>query len=380
MRGWKTSVLLAGMIAFSVSTRASAQQAPAAPRAAGTVKAVDANGFTLTSAAGQDVSVSVPAAVTILEVAPGSHDLKSATPGALADVAVGDKVLVNGSSGDTAITLTAQRVVLMKSAAIVQAHAADEAAWAKGGGGIVKSVDAAAGTIMISSGMKMMTVTTTPATIVRRYSGDSVRFEDATTSTVSAIQPGDQLRVRGTKSADGTSIQADEIVTGSFQNYSGLISAIDGNAETVTLKDLSTKKVVTVMVTPNSNVRRLPAQTATMLAMRMKGGAGASPAAGGPPTAGAAPSAGTGSDAEHQRAGRTGTDLSQMLSRLPTETLGGLKTGEAVMIVASTSAQTGKSTAITLLVGVDALLAAPAGQSMTLSPWSVGSASPDAAP
>ena len=65
-------------------------------------------------------------------------------------------------------------------------------------------------------------------------------------------------------------------------------------------------------------------------------------------------------------------DLSQMLSRLPAETLAGLKTGEAVMIVASAS-QPGKATAVTLLAGVEPILAAqPAGQAMTLSPWSIG--------
>ena len=61
-----------------------------------------------------------------------------------------------------------------------------------------------------------------------------------------------------------------------------------------------------------------------------------------------------------------------MLSRLPAETLSGLKTGEAVMIVA-TSSQPGKATAVTLLAGVEPILAAqPAGQAMTLTPWSLG--------
>jgi hypothetical protein len=67
-------------------------------------------------------------------------------------------------------------------------------------------------------------------------------------------------------------------------------------------------------------------------------------------------------------------DLSQMLSRLPTETLAGLKVGEAVMIVA-TSPTAGSETpaAVTLLVGVEAVLrASPNGQTMTLSPWSLG--------
>jgi hypothetical protein len=67
-----------------------------------------------------------------------------------------------------------------------------------------------------------------------------------------------------------------------------------------------------------------------------------------------------------------------MLSRLPTETLGGLKVGDAVMIVAtSPAADSSKSNAVTVLAGVDPILtAAPTGE-MTLSPWSVGSGAPD---
>ncbi|WP_158824293.1 hypothetical protein [Granulicella sp. S156] len=363
--------LAAGVLALAGVFSASAQTPAAAPHASGTVKATTDTGITVTTTAGQDYTVAVPAAASILEVAPGSHDLKSATPAHLGDIAVGDKVLVTGAAGDTGTALTAQRIIVMKSAAIAETHAAESEAWTQGGGGIVKSVNASAGTITISSGLKIVAVQTTPATIIRRYSDGSVRFEDAVKSSIGAIQPGDQLRVRGTKSADGSSVAADEIVTGSFSNFSGTIASIDGTAGTLTLKDLATKKTVIVAITPNSDVHRIPVEVATRMAARLRGGStpGATPGANGAaaPAGGQAPA----EDGQH-RAGRAGMDLSQMLSRLPTETLAGLKTGEAVMIVASAS-QPGKATAVTLLAGVEPILAAqPAGQAMTLSPWSIG--------
>ncbi len=379
-----TSVLAFAGVAGAL---AQAPAAATAPHATGTVKSETATELTVTTAGG-DVTVTVPAAAKILDVAPGSHDLKSATPGQLSDIAVGDKVIVNGTAGDTATALTAQRIILMKSAAIAASHEAEADAWAHGSGGIVKSTGA--DTITLSSGLKTVTVQTTSATIVRRYAGSSVKFEDAVASTLGAIQPGDQLRVRGTKSADGSSIQADEIVAGSFRNYSGTIASIDGTAGTVTLKDLATKKTVTVAVTAGSDVRRLPPQAAVMMAARLRGGAAGGAgrpagAAGSNAPAASAPApapAGEGDSAEsgQRRAGRAAMDLSQMLSRLPTETLGGLKAGEAVMIVASAPAADAKSaTAVTLLAGVEPLLAAqPAGESMTLSPWSVGGGAPDA--
>ncbi len=176
-------------------------------------------------------------------------------------------------------------------------------------------------------------------------------------------------------------------MAGSFENYSGLLTAVNAAAGTVTLKDLKTKKGVTVAVTAGSDVRRIPPMLAQRIAMQMKGGAAGGEAHG----AGAAGAGGTGAAAgaggigperrEDQgpaagveREGRAGMDLSKMLSRLPTETLAGLKAGDAVMIVASSPVDgVGDPTAVTLLVGVDPILtASPAGRSMTLSPWSVG--------
>jgi hypothetical protein len=370
------------VIVFALGCAATLRaQAGAAPRQSGTVKATSSDSFVLTTAGGQDVTVAVPATAKVLIVPPGAKDLSAATSGSISDVQTGDRALVTGTAGDTGTSLNAARVVLMKSSAIAETHAAEEAAWSRGGGGIVKSVDPAAGKIVISSGLRTVTVTATPTTIVRRYSGDSVRFQDAVKSDLASIQPGDQLRVRGTRSADASTIAADEIVTGTFKNYSGLLTAVDPAAGTVTLKDLTTKKVVTVAVTSNSDVRRLPATAANMIAARMRGTAGASGAGapGGQRPGGAAPPAAGGDQQEAVTgARRAGMDLSQMLSRLPTENIAGLKPGDAVMIVATSPAgQSSQSSAVTLLAGVEPILtAAPTGESMTLTPWSVGGGEP----
>jgi len=384
----KVCVLLSVMMAaVAVPKTAMVAQAPAAAsgqRSAGTVKSTSATGLTLTTTAGQDVVVTIPDAAKVLVVAPGSKDLKSATPGSLSDVAVGDKVLVVGDPAASGPGLTAARVILMKAGAIAATHQAEEEAWSKGGGGIVKSVDPATGTIVVASGLKTVQVTVTPQTVIRRYSGNSVRFADAKVSTIAEIHKGDQLRVRGTKSADGSTITADELVTGMFRNYSGLVASIDATAGMVTLKDLATKKTVTVAVGANSDVRRIPPTMAERVAARMKGtGVAGTAGAGGTASTGGTSRArglaqmgpgGPGADgAARERS--AGSDLSQMLSRLPVETLAGLKVGDAVMIVAtSPGSDTETPMAVTLLAGVDAILqASPSGQTMTLSPWSLGS-------
>ena len=394
--------LLAGLIAltplvFGAYVTPAQAQAPAATPAArqlGTVKTIAGSTVTIATDAGKTVTVTVADGAKIVQLEPGSTDLKSAQTITLTDIAGGDRVLVLGKAGDTDGTLTATRVILMKSTAIAQKHASEEQDWQQNGiSGVVTAADATS--ITVTARTKKIVVQTSPSTIFRRYAGDSVKFADARPGTPDQIHPGDQLSVRGVKSADGTSIAAEEIVSGSFRNLSGLIATIDAASGTITLKDLVTNKPVKIVVTANSDLRHLPDQMATMFAARAKGEAGGQrPAGAGAAGAGPAGGYGAGGGAGYAGGGRpagaggpggpggpgsgrsAGMDLSRMLSRLPAETIASLKAGEAVMIVASTG-QGNSFTAVTMLSGVEPILSAtPNGEPLTLSPWSMGA--PDA--
>lgn len=354
-----------------------AQSPAAAGRQIGTVKAVSGNTLTLAVDSGAQVSVVVPEGTRILQLPPGSTDLKSAQTITLGDIGVGDRVLVVGKATDDG-SLTAARVILMKSTDIAKKNEAEKSDWQKrGSGGIVSAVNGSA--ITISSGSRKIQVATTPTTKFRRYGADSVKFEDARPGTLDQIQSGDQLRVRGDRSADGLTIQAEDIVSGSFKNLAGTIANIDPAAGSLTIKDLATKKVMTVAVTANSDLRKLPPEMATMFAARAKGGAATGAGRAAPATTADRGQAGaSGGPAREGSMGANGHsaggDLSQMLSRLPTESLAGVKVGDAVMIVASEpSPGSEKVTAVTMLSGVEPILAAtPKGSTtMTLSPWNM---------
>ena len=370
------SVCASSLPAAQIAAPAGAGQGTATnatPRESGTVKAVTPHDLVLTTAAGQDVAVTVPDKTRILLVPPGSKDLSTAQAGAMGDIAAGDRVIVSGTAGDAPSMLNASRVIVMKSGAIAASHVEQEAAWAHGAGGIVRSSDPATGIITVASGARTLTIDTSANTVVRRYSGASVRFEDAIKSNVAAVQPGDQIRVRGQRSADGTTVVADEIVTGSFSNFSGVVSATDPTLGTVTLKDLATKRTVTVAVTPQSNLRRLPPGAAGMMTGHPRSEDASGNHGGQPPTA---PSQGAqaGSGGGAGRSGATGGDLSRIINRLPAESLANLKAGDAVMIVAANNPHTDQPTAITLLAGVEQILAAHPSGETTLSPWSIGNA------
>jgi co-chaperonin GroES (HSP10) len=363
-------------------------QAPANTTQRGTVKAVSAAAITVATDANGELTVTPMEGAKILQLAPGSTDLKSAQVIGLTDIAAGDRVLVTGHPGDAASSLTAARIILMKSSDIASLHASQAADWQRRGtGGLVKGITG--NTITVSNGPRTLSIVTTPTTIFRRYAGDSVKFEDAKTGSLADIAAGDQLRVRGAKSDDGMTITAEEIVSGSFENLAGALSKVDAAAGTITLKDLATKQTVTVRVTSNSDLRHLPPEAAAAYtrshAAGAAGAAGAQTASTGSAPAGstggqvpghgtgAGPGAASGAAGAEGRPGgrRGGMDLSQLLSRLPTQPLTDLKAGDAVLIVASRTG--GAVTAVTLLSGVDSILSSsPGGTAPTLSPWNMG--------
>ncbi|OJV40045.1 MAG: hypothetical protein BGO25_09670 [Acidobacteriales bacterium 59-55] len=383
------SVLGASLLLPAARMATAAAQAPAAAAAApkiGTVKSISGSTITFATDAGQQVAVTVAAGARILQLAPGSKDLKSAETITLGGIAPGDRILISGKAGDDAASFTASRVILMKAQDIAQQRAKEEADWQKRGtGGLVGAVDEATGTLTVAIGTKKIEVHTTPATTFRRYSGASVKFEDAKPSTLAEVHPGDQVRVLGTKSEDGLSIQAETIVSGSFLHLAGTIATLDAANGTFTLKDLATKRMMTVKVTTDSDVRKLPPQVAARFAAQARGGAGAhggGNAESARPEAqsnAATPANGAGPRGGAGQTRSAGMDLSQMLNKLPTETLAELKTGDAVMIVASQLAPgSSEVTAVTLLSGVEPILAAPGASSMSISPWNVGGDTPDA--
>jgi hypothetical protein len=360
----------------------------------GTIKAIDKETLTVTSDAGVESKVTVTPATRLVRVPPGSKDLSQAVAIPLAEFQAGDRVLVRLRCAGDPPACEASTVVAMKKSDIAEKQAHEREEWQKHGiGGLVKSIDAAQGTItigtMTAAGKKDVAIAAGKSTIVRRYAPGSVKFDDAKVSSLAEIQPGDQLRARGVRGADGASFTADEVVSGSFRNIAGTIAAVDAGAGTITVSDLATNKTNVVKVSADSQVRKLPPQMAQMIAMRLKGAATPSgAAAGGSAAAGQAPpaAAGAASGASGTPGGapsgqsRGGGDMQQLLARLPAAPLGDFQKGDAVMIVATGGDKDAQVTAITILGGVEPLLQASTQEqaSSILTPWSLSGGGGDA--
>jgi len=351
----------------------------------GAIKAIRGNIVTLAPDTGAEVNVEVRASLRLLRVAPGQTDLRTAVPMQFAELQVGDRILVQGTPGGDAQSLVATRVIAMKLTDVAAKQELDRQDWQRRGvAGLVSAVDGAAGTVTVTVGgpvgNQSIAVRTTKDTAVRRYAPDSVRFDDAKPSAIAQIKAGDQLRARGTRSADGSELTAEEIIAGTFRNIAGTISTVDAAANTLTVMDLITKKPILVKITAQSQVTKLTPEAAQGIAARSRVAAGAGAGAGAPGEAAAGAPAGAGRRGGAGRgagaaggAGRGGGgDLQQVVSQMPRSTLADLQKGEAVMIVSTEGTEAGGVTAIMLVGGVEPILASPAGAEQTLAPWDMG--------
>ena len=251
-------------------------QTPAASQVIGEVTALDAQSrqISLKPDLGEAVMVTVSDSTSFRKVPPGALDLTKAIRIAFSDLGVGDRIVAIGQKSDDQRKVTARAVIVMSRSDLARKRQLEQEGWQKRGmSGTVSAVDAAAGAFTIKSGPKNVTVQPSGQAEYRRYAPDSVKFSDARLSSLAEIKPGDQVRVLGDKSADGLSIVAERIVSGSFRQIAATISSVNAEAGELVIKDLATKKTLVVRVNSDSTMKRLPPALATALARRYQPGA-----------------------------------------------------------------------------------------------------------
>ena len=385
------------LILLGQPTLALAQEASPSPRVPldqvlGTVSAVNTadKSFTVKEdKTGTEYSVSAAAARRFLKVQPGEKDLKKAQPIDFSAISPGDRVLARGHKAASAPQLEAAIVVVMTAGELQQKHQAELADWQKRGShGVVTAIDETAHKITMTSptaaGRTPVTVTTTPETQFTRYAPGSLKYADAKPSSFGEIKTGDQLRVLGNSSDNGTQIAGEKIVSGTFRTVAATVVSVSPDGKQIDARDLQTKRPLTVMLTDDSVVRRLPPQMAAMLARRLNPGA----AAGAHPDGGSAsaPHSGNGQpaspDSPASSVGETpsggnhrgGGDLSQVLERAPKIPASDLKAGDAVVISGGAGDDPGRLTATSVIAGVEPMFAsAPTkgGRSAALDNWNL---------
>lgn len=294
---------------------------------------------------GAPVDLKLTADTVGLRIAPGEKSLKNATPASVTELMIGDRVLVTVEPGSTNI----RRIVIMSATDIQKRDEAERQDWNTHGiAGIVTAINGNAVTLRVQSlqGQTTPTVNLSDRTKFRRYAPDSVRFADAKASTLAEIHVGDQLRARGEKSADGLSVRAEEVVFGTFVTVGGAVVSVDAATPEITVKEIGTGKLVSIKLTPDSKIKRMPSFP----------GAGAPPGAGGGPPRGGFPGGGPpgGGFAGGPPAGAP--SIAQMVEMMPAATVQDLKPGETIVVSSTKGENADHLTAIILLANADMLV------------------------
>ena len=368
----RQKIILLTLFVFiaSASLLVRAQEAIKPSVMIGEVSSVSASEIVLQTKDGT-VSAALSGKTEYKRVSPENPSLKTAVAATFTDIGVGDKVIVTGILAGDKKSIPARAVYLMTKADIAGKQTKDQEQWrTRGISGQVAAVNPQTKEITVTS-RGMMGETKTVLSLkdnakFRRYAQDSVKYDEAKTSSLDEIKVGDSIRALGDKSADGASFKAEEVISGSFQTVGGTITAIDAAKNEITISNIQTKKPVTVVLGQNSVLKQFPAEMAQRLAAFQTGG-GIQPPAGmrppqgnnqggqtNPPNGQAAPN-GTRPGGGMRGAG----GIDEMLERFPTITIADLKVGAMIAFSSTKSANAERVTAIKLLSGVEPFLKAP---------------------
>ena len=353
-------------------------------RVAGEVTALDAVGHSITIKAdgsGALVTVQVSDATKYYRAKPEAlahadkltpADLLAITAG---DIQIGDRLVALGKVADDQKSVPARVVIMMTKADHAAKQEHDREEWRRRGiFGAIQSLNPETKEITLLSrtreGVKPVVIAAGGNVQFRRYAPDSVKFSDAKPGSFTDLKVGDQMRALGDLSTDGTRFTPEEIVSGSFRTLLGTVTAVDAAHNQITIKDNQTKQPLTVLVSQDSSLRRMPEQMAQMMAMRAQsGGAGGPGRVGGgrpggpggqPPANGQPPSGGPpqqGGEQGARRMGGGGFDMQALLERLPQTSVAELKPGDVIIVSSTTGADPTRVTAINVIAGADALLA-----------------------
>ena len=302
----------------------------------------------------------------------------------VADVGVGDRVIILGRTSDDRRAVLARTVIVAKKADIAGKHERDREEWRRRGTlGKVASIDPAAKTITITTrateGARPVVIDASGAAIqFRRYPAGSVKYAETQPSSFADVRVGDQLRVLGERSADGARVTPEIVAFGSFRTLIAKVVSVDAASKVIRVNDEQNKRELQVSLVPDSTVRRMPEMMGMMFARMAAGGGPGMMGGGGRPGGpgggqgggrpegaqrqqGGQPQGGEGQGGGQRRmmgGGGGRFDLQEMIEQLPQVQLAELKPGDVIIVSSTVGSDPARATAITILAGAEPILLA----------------------
>lgn len=383
--------LLLGVLFGSIAAQTATSPTPTASTAkydlaTGEISSMNGDRIVITTKDGAAVEAVLSDKTEYKRLAAENPSMKTATPAALSDIGVGDKIAVVGMFSADKKTVPAVKVFLMSKSDIAQKQTKDREEWrTRGINGQVAAVNPQTKEITISirggfGGERKTVLTMKDGAAFLHYAPDSVDYNQAKASSFDEIKVGDTVRALGDKSEDGATFKAERLLTGSFQTVGGTITAINAERGEITITNIQTKKPVTIAVGKNSILKNFPAEAAQRMAqfqMMQAGGGMPGGAQGGGMVRPPRPAGETGGNAQQaqgdsqnpNRAGggrggfgggmrAGGGNVDDMLDRFPTIAITDLKVGDMIAVSSTKTANSDRINAIKLLSGVEPFLKA----------------------
>ena len=334
--------------------------------------------ITIKTAAGSTVVASVNEKTTYQRMPPGETDRSKAEQTSLTEITVGDGVVARGFVAADQKSVPAQQIIVVSQSEIAKKNQAERLAWARGAKGIVSSLNPSTKEVTVTSrslagASQAITVALSDKSNIKRFPPDSIpRYENAKAGKFEDIKVGDQFNAKGEKSADGLHLNAEEVLFGTFKVAGGTVASIDAASGQIKINDLQTKKPLTIILKPESIIRRLPEN----MMMAMGGGMGGpgGPNAGGPrPQGQGQPQGQPQGQAQNAQGPRPpgvggpggpgangrpgGGSMADLMERFPIISISGLKIGDTIILSSLPGADPTQLTAIQIVSGVEPLLA-----------------------
>jgi hypothetical protein len=266
-------------LAASVGAQAQTVNNPTVTSVFGKVTAIDkaAKQINIVTANGENVTVAFDERTVYKRVPPGEKTLDKAVDSSLDEISVGDQTFARGQALDNRTSILARQLILMTQHEISQRYERSREEWQQRGiAGIVTGVDLAkkeiTAQVRASNGTQPVMTISADNALLRRYQPNSVKFSDAQASSLDAVKTGDQIRALGTRNGDGSRFTAEEIISGAFRTISGKIASVDAEKNEFKIVDSQSRQTITVLVSKDSNLRRLTADAAKELVQKNAGG------------------------------------------------------------------------------------------------------------
>jgi co-chaperonin GroES (HSP10) len=345
-------------IGVAFAQEAAPAQAPASVTVIGTVTEIDIETATITvkSDTGESVAFPYNEKSAFKKLPPGKTMMTDAVSVALTEIEVGDRVTAKKRMTPEGKIAPITLMIMMSKGDIAKKQELEREAWrTRGVVGTVGAVDAAARTVTLNLRTRgeavAVKLVTGDKTVFRRYQPESVKFSDAKTSAIGEIKPGDQLRALGNRSEDGATYTAEQVVFGTFKTITVTIEAVDAEKKEIKVKQAEGGPL-TLMVSPDANLRQFPSQMGAMFGGGGGQGGGERPS--GPPPGQGGPG---GPGGQGRPGGPRGFDPAAMIDRLPPMQLADLKPGGMLLVLTTVGNDPARANAITVVSGIEVFAA-----------------------